>query len=72
MLQINYFWCDSQIVLSWLNSEANRLQVFVSNRVAEKQRLCDTALGSYVNTKDNSADIASRGVYPKALFNFDM
>lgn len=67
-----YFWCDSQIVLCWLNSDPRKLQVFVSNRVAEIQSLCDVSLWSYVNTKENPADIASRGIYPQVLVKFDM
>lgn len=67
-----FYWCDSQIVLSWLNSEAGRLQVFVSNRVAEIQRLSDISHWSYINTKENPADVASRGVLPEALLGCKM
>ena len=32
-------WCDSQIVLHWLNSD-NKLKQFVSNRVAAITKIC--------------------------------
>ena len=34
-IEINdeYFWCDSQIVLAYINNEAKRFHVFVANRV---------------------------------------
>nr|CAI5839870.1 unnamed protein product [Callosobruchus analis] len=62
-----YYWCDSQIVLHWLNTDANKLQTFVSNRVAQIQKLCEISQWSYINSKDNPADVASRGMYPKEL-----
>ncbi|XP_072377748.1 uncharacterized protein [Diabrotica undecimpunctata] len=64
-----FYWCDSQIVLWWLNTEANKLQVFVSNRVSEIQTLSNISNWSYVNTKENPADVASRGMYPDELSN---
>lgn len=67
-----FYWCDSQIVLSWLNMDSNRLQVFVSNRVSDIQKMCDIKQWSYVNTKDNPADIASRGIYPNDLCKCEM
>ncbi|XP_072400874.1 uncharacterized protein [Diabrotica undecimpunctata] len=58
-----------KIVLWWLNTEANKLQVFVSNRVSEIQTLSNISNWSYVNTKENPADVASRGMYPDELSN---
>jgi hypothetical protein len=51
-------WTDSQIVLS-----------FVANRVSEIQVLTKNCVWSYVNTKDNPADIISRGCSPRELID---
>lgn len=56
------FWCDSTIVLSWLSAPSTQLKPFVRHRVNEIQ---ETTLGSewnYVPTRDNPADLVSRGV----------
>lgn len=63
----SYYWCDSQIVLHWLNSNPANLQVFVGNRVAEIQRSSNIDNWNYVNTKENPADIGSRGILPDQL-----
>lgn len=34
-----FLWCDSQIVLYWIRTSANLLNVFVGNRVSEIQQL---------------------------------
>ena len=55
-------WTDSQCVLHWLN-EKKPLSVFVENRMKEirKQKNLDF---SYVPTKENPADIGTRGISP--------
>lgn len=63
----SFYWCDSQVVLSWLKSDANSLQVFVANRISEIQQFSDISRWSYVNTKENPADVASRGMQPNDL-----
>ncbi|XP_072400755.1 uncharacterized protein [Diabrotica undecimpunctata] len=63
------YWCDSQIVLHWLHSDPSNLQVFVGNRISEIQRLSQSHSWHYVASKDNPADIASRGSYPHELLN---
>jgi hypothetical protein len=54
-------WTDSQIVLSWLAAEPATWKTFDANRVSEIQVLTKNCVWSYVNTKDNPADIISRG-----------
>lgn len=63
----SFYWCDSQVVLSWLKSGANSLQVFVANRISEIQQFSDISRWSYVNTKENPADVASRRMQPNDL-----
>jgi len=61
------YWSDSTIVLNWLKTQPNKLQVFVSNRVAEIQELTDGYEWRHVPTQENPADILSRGLYPRQL-----
>lgn len=56
---------DSQCVLQWIQSN-KQLPVFVSNRVREINEHTGFSF-RYVNTKDNTADIASRGCNVKRL-----
>ncbi|XP_055914140.1 uncharacterized protein LOC129947533 [Eupeodes corollae] len=60
-------WTDSQIVLSWLNSQPRRWTTFVGNRTAAILNICQADWWHYVPSQDNPADIASRGASPKTL-----
>ncbi|XP_047527076.1 uncharacterized protein LOC125064193 [Vanessa atalanta] len=54
-------WCDSSVVLGWLNTSPNKLKTFVANRVVE---ICETTTPAnwrHVPTNDNPADLISRG-----------
>ncbi|XP_062707819.1 uncharacterized protein LOC134288104 [Aedes albopictus] len=64
-------WSDSQVVLAWLQKPLNRLQVFVRNRVAEIVSH-NEYIWSYVNTRENPADIVSRGQCAKELAQNDL
>lgn len=66
------FWCDSTIVLGWLNAPLNLLKTFVANRVSEVQSLTQCKFWRYVSTKDNPADFISRGINPSQLGNLDI
>ncbi|XP_053699167.1 uncharacterized protein LOC128746143 [Sabethes cyaneus] len=55
-------WSDSQIVLAWLQKNPSLLDVFVSNRVSEIIATGDKFRWCYINTKENPADLVSRGV----------
>ncbi|XP_062703860.1 uncharacterized protein LOC134286283 [Aedes albopictus] len=60
-------WCDSQIVLCWLNKSPDTLEVFVGNKVREIKQLTDGFEWRYINTKQNPADLASRGLRSSEL-----
>lgn len=60
-------WCDSQVVLAWLKKPLNQLNTFVRNRVAEIGRLTSDFIWKYIRSKDNPADLISRGMFPAAL-----
>ncbi|XP_017791920.1 PREDICTED: uncharacterized protein LOC108573940 [Habropoda laboriosa] len=57
----SFYWTDSTIVLHWLNTPPNTLKTFVANRVAEIQGKTSISNWRHVRTKDNPADIISRG-----------
>ena len=56
------FWTDSKVVLGYISNESRRFHVFVSNRVQEIQDSTHRNQWRYVDTKQNPADEASRGM----------
>lgn len=60
-------YSDSKVALAWITSNPNRWKVFVSNKVIKKNKNVEKDCWKYVNTKDNPADCASRGLYPSEL-----
>lgn len=55
------FWTDSEITLHWIQKHSSTLATFVSNRVADIQELADEVSWRHVPSKQNPADIVSRG-----------
>ncbi|XP_037930980.1 uncharacterized protein LOC119665804 [Teleopsis dalmanni] len=62
-----FLWTDSEIVLSWINSQSSSFQTFVANRVARIQTLTLSEQWRHVRSKDNPADVLSRGLSARAL-----
>ncbi|GFY35637.1 integrase catalytic domain-containing protein [Trichonephila clavipes] len=62
-----FAWTDSKIVLSWLSSHPLKWNTFVANRTSEIMEVLPTKHWRHVPSKENPADIASRGIYPKCL-----
>lgn len=62
-----YGWCDSMITIGWIRGHPNRWKTFVANRVVQIQAELKPEQWRYVNTKDNPADLASRGCQPDEL-----
>ncbi|XP_049878190.1 uncharacterized protein LOC126375293 [Pectinophora gossypiella] len=62
-------WCDSTIVLSWINSNSTDYKAFVGNRISIIQRKIPDAKWMHVSGKQNPADCASRGLTPDELIN---
>lgn len=62
-----YYWSNSTITLSWIASEPNRWNTFVANRTTEIHRITDKNAWYHVGSKDNPADILSRGINPDKL-----
>ncbi|GFY02626.1 integrase catalytic domain-containing protein [Trichonephila clavipes] len=64
-----YLWSDSTIVLAWIQKEPNLLKTFVANRVATIQHLINAEQWHHVSSKQNPADLISRGLDPSSLLN---
>ncbi|KAL0850306.1 hypothetical protein ABMA28_012142 [Loxostege sticticalis] len=62
-------WTDSSVVLAWLSDHPSRWKTFVANRTSEILNLLDNQQWSHVQSKDNPADMASRGIKPTHLLN---
>ena len=63
----DFFWTDSKVVLGYINNESRRFHVFVSNRVQEIQDSTSTSQWKHVESQDNPADEASRGMKAREL-----
>ncbi|KAL0838847.1 hypothetical protein ABMA28_016875 [Loxostege sticticalis] len=68
-LKINnvYLFTDSMIVLGWLNTEIINLQAYVANRVKIIKEVSSQYQWQYINTKENPADLISRGMDPQEI-----
>ncbi|XP_034828817.2 uncharacterized protein [Maniola hyperantus] len=64
-----FAWTDSTIVLAWLKGEPNRWKTFVANRVTEILNVLNNDQWSHVQSGDNPADMASRGLTPEELMS---
>lgn len=62
-----YNWTDSTTVLAWLSDNPARWDVFVGNRTASILEDFPRNHWLYVRSKNNPADIPSRGLGPIAL-----
>ena len=60
-----YYYTDSKVVLGYINNDTKRFPVFVANRVQKIRAVSLKEEWSYVNTKENPADDASRGLSMK-------
>lgn len=54
-------WSDSKIVLAWISTHPRKWVTFVANRVSEIQQTCETSNWLHIPSRQNPADIASRG-----------
>ena len=63
------FWTDSTAVLKYIKNEDKRFHIFVANRVITIRDATQVSQWRYVNTNDNPADFASRGMKVGDLLN---
>ena len=57
-----FFWMDSKVALGYIHNDVRRFRVFVANRVQKIRTRTNKDRWFYVDTKQNPADLASRGL----------
>ncbi|GFS72113.1 integrase catalytic domain-containing protein [Trichonephila clavipes] len=67
-----WMWTDSTIALAWIKTEPHNSKTFVSNRVAEIQTLSKDCHWKHVSSKNNTADLISRGCNVDEFFKNEM
>ena len=65
------FWSDSMDVLYWVCGRSRKFKPFVANRVGEIQSLTDPEQWRHVPTKQNPADLLTRGLSVSAVIKED-
>lgn len=65
-------WSDSKVVLAWLQGEETKWERYVENRVKKIKQVIPPRQWSYIESKSNPADCATRGVDPKNLLNLNL
>ncbi|XP_066600040.1 uncharacterized protein [Prorops nasuta] len=60
-------WSDSRDSLAWIRKHPSHWKVFVANRVSYIQVELPSAVWKYVPSRDNPADLATRGLDPCSL-----
>lgn len=63
----SFFWTDSQIVLSWIQSPSHQFKIFVGNRISKIQETTTPGDWYFIRGDSNPADIISRGCSPSDL-----
>ena len=61
------FWTDSKVILGYISNDVRRFHTFVANRVQVIRDRTSPDQWNYVDTKDNPADDASRGLGAQEL-----
>ena len=61
------FWTDSRVVLGYIANESRRFHIFVANLVQQIQEATDFHQLNYIESKQNHADLASRGIRASTL-----
>lgn len=62
-----YYWCDSQVALTWIKSPTSKWKIFIRNRTKKIQHLTSVENWYYVRSAENPADLVSRGTTVKQL-----
>ncbi|GBM35128.1 hypothetical protein AVEN_40350-1 [Araneus ventricosus] len=65
-------WTGSTIVLEWIQKDPSVLKLFVRNRVSAIQNLTEVSAWKHVPSKENPADIISRGIDPEKIQGYHL
>lgn len=66
------YYSDSTIVLHWIHATPHKYKTFVANRIASIQELSEPTNWHHVESKNNPADLVSRGVSASELLNCNL
>ena len=58
------FWLDSMVALGYIYNERKRFRIFVANRVSKIRALSNKEQWRYIESENNPADLATRGISP--------
>ncbi|XP_035233257.1 uncharacterized protein LOC118205074 [Stegodyphus dumicola] len=64
-----FYWTDAKIVLCWIKGTSTKWKSFIANRVNEIRKLTQPTEWFYCSTKENPADVMTRGVQIDFLVN---
>lgn len=64
---VNVFWIDSKVALGYIGNDARRFHVFVANRVQQIRNVTNPDQWNFVESDNNPADDASRGLSAEQL-----
>ena len=67
-----FAWTDSTIVLNWLTGTSRRFKTYVGNRVSYIVDCIPPNHWRHVNSTENPADCASRGLFPSELVSNEL
>ena len=70
-MKVNY-WTDSMNVLWWVRNHSRKFKPFVENRISEIQSLSSPEKWNHLKTKENPADLLSRGMSAKDLAKINL
>ncbi|XP_022165278.1 uncharacterized protein LOC111030191 [Myzus persicae] len=65
-------WSDSTIALSWLTVPHDSFKTYVSNRVYQVHNILPNCQWHHIESSNNPADCASRGVMPSELAHLSL
>lgn len=65
-------FCDSQIVLAWLQGHPSKWKTCVVNRTSQILEWMQPSQWHYIDTKMNPTDCASRGLHPSELITHNL
>ena len=63
-----FAWIDSTVVLCWIRNINKVYKVFVQNRLNEIRSALDITCWKLINTKNNAADLVSRGLFASEIY----
>ena len=65
-----WFWTDNEVVIGYIKNDARRFKTFVANRVQQIRDNTDVQQWCYVPTRENPADVASRGFSAARVYSW--